>query len=79
MSKDIVDKIDMILEGPMYAKKKGKVYMDFIKRINGAKDKRALTILMSEYEKAMKKNNISNDEFMDLIDVTDKKSLKLKK
>ena len=79
MSKDIVDKIDMILEGPMYAKKKGKVYMDFIKRINVAKDKRALTILMSEYEKAMKKNNISNDEFMDLIDVTDKKSLKLKK
>ena len=79
MSKDITEKIDMILEGPMYAKQKGKVYLDFTKRINGAKDKRALTILMSEFEKSMKKNNISNDEFIDLIDMVDKKSMKMKK
>lgn len=79
MSKDIVDKLDMIVEYAMYAKQKGKVYLDFIKRINGAKDKRALTILMSEFEKSMKKNDIGNDEFMDLIDLTDKKSMKMKK
>jgi len=34
---------------------------------------------MSEFEKAMKKNKIGNDEFMDLIDLTDKKSMKMKK
>jgi len=79
MSKDIVEKLDMILEGPMYAKKKGKVYMDFMKRIEGAKDKRSLTILMSEFEKSLKKKNINNDEFMDLIDKTDRKSMKMKK
>lgn len=79
MKKDIVEKLDMITEYAMYAKQKGKVYMDFIKRIDGAKDKRALTILMVEFEKSMKKNNISNDEFMDLIDQTDKKSMKMKK
>ena len=79
MSKDIVKKLEMMTEYAMYAKQKGKVYMDFVKRINDAKDKRALTILMSEFEKSMKKNNISNDEFMDLIDLTDKKSMKMKK
>jgi len=79
MSKDIVEKIEMITEYAMYAKQKSKVYMDFTKRINGAKDKRALTILMSEFEKAMKKNKIGNDEFMDLIELTDKKSMKMKK
>jgi len=79
MSKDIIDKLDMMLEGPMYAKQKGKVYLGFIKRINGAKDKRSLTILMTEFEKSMKKGSISNDEFMDLIDLIDKKSMKMKK
>jgi hypothetical protein len=78
MIKDIVEKLDMMLEGPMYAKEKGKVYMDFVKRIDGAKDKRALTILMTEFEKAMKKGSIVNNEFMDLIDKTDLKSTKLK-
>lgn len=79
MSKDIVKKLDMVLEYAMYAKQKSKVYMNFMKRINGAKDKRALTILMTEFEKSMKKNDISNDEFMDLIDIVDKKSMKMKK
>lgn len=79
MSKDIVEKLDMIVEYAMYAKQKSKVYMDFTKRVAGAKDKRALSILLSEFEKSMKKNKITNDEFMDLIDLTDKKSMKMKK
>ena len=79
MSKDIVEKLEMMTEYAMYAKQKSKVYLDFVKRINGAKDKRALTILMSEFEKSMKKNNIGNEEFMDLIDMVDKKSIKMKK
>lgn len=79
MSKNIVKKLDMILEYAMYAKQKSKVYIDFVKRINGAKDKRALTILMAEFEKSMKRNDIGNNEFMDLIDKVDKKSMKMKK
>ena len=75
--KDIIEKIDILVESPVYGEKKGKAYLNYKKQIDRTKDKRELTVLLIKFEKDLKKNLITNKEMIDLIDKTDLKAIKL--
>ena len=75
--KDIIEKINLLVESPVYGEKKGKQYLSYKKQIDSAKNKKELTILMDKFEKDLKKKLINNKEMVDLIDRTDLKAIKL--
>lgn len=66
--KDILEKINLVLNE---LNKKEEIYLNFIKKINKAKDKKTLNDLLKKIKS--KKDSISNENLMDLIDKIDVK------
>jgi len=77
---DITQRIDIILNESTFAirgKEKSSIWKDIRDKILKAKSKDILTKLMKMMEQAHKKGKLGMDEFMDLIDKVDQKTIKI--